>query len=79
MQSDVTIRYQLDYKLTYDAELAKQYLPELWADADEDESLFAEYMEDDMIASLEWFESLKADGKPLPAYVTHFSLKEETS
>lgn len=79
MQSDVTIHYKLDYKVTYDAEIAKRELADLWDEAEHDESLFAEYMEDAIIASLEEFEGQKNAGVGLPRYITHFSLEESTS
>lgn len=77
MGSDVTIRYTLDYRITYDVDIAKEYLRESWEEADDEEE-FAEFVEDDIIASLEKYESMKARGEKLPPHITHFSLVEDS-
>lgn len=77
MSSDVSIRYRLDYQITYDMDVAKDFLRTAWNEAD-DEDEFAEFVEDDIIASLEEYEELKAAGRTLPPHITHFSLVEES-
>jgi len=77
MASDVSMRYRLDYRVTYDIDVAKDFLRREWNEAD-DEDEFMEFIEDDIIASLEEYESLKAQGLKLPPHVTHFSLVEES-
>lgn len=78
MSSDVSIRYRLDYQITYDMDKAKDFLRREWNEADDEEE-FAEFVEDDIIASLEQYESLKAQGRSLPPHITHFSLVEEST
>lgn len=77
MQSEETLRYSLNYTISYDVEVAKETLPRLWEESDGDEELFLEFMHDNILASLEELETAKQHGKPMPPYITHFSLKEE--
>lgn len=77
MQSEETLRYSLNYIISYDVEVAKETLPRLWEETDEDEELFLEFMHDNILASLEELEAAKQHGGTLPPYITHFSLKEE--
>lgn len=75
MSSELTIKYTLDYKVSIDVDIAKESLPNLWEEAD-DEEQFLEFLTDSIISFLEVYEGMKRQGKKLPRWLTHFSLEE---
>lgn len=75
MASELTINYTLSYKVSIDVDIAREDMPELWLEAD-DEEQFLEFLTDGIMAALEDFEQRKLRGEKLPEWLTHFSLSE---
>lgn len=76
MVTEQTLEYNLSYYVTYDPEIARQDLPGLWEDCDQDDSFFLETLQSMVLGSLRLLETAKSNGE-LPRWIRQFSVREE--
>ena len=76
MASEININYNVNYHVTVDLELAKQHFPSLWVDAEGDDDLFEEFLQDFIVANIRVYEELKNMNAQAP-YITNLSVREE--
>lgn len=76
MISDITINYTLNYKVSIDAIKMEQHYQNLVDEHGDDEVSFEQWAQDVVLVSLKDWEDDKLHDRPLPPYITHFSVNE---
>ena len=76
MVSEQALTYNLGYYVSYDPELARQDLPGVWEDCDQDEDIFLDTLQNMVLSSLQLMEVQKSYNQ-LPRWILQFSVREE--